>query len=142
MIQSLSPGVLSMRSAAAGVLYFGIVFAAGFVLGTIRTLFLVPRLGEVAAVSIEAPVILGVSWAVAGFCIRRLGVPSDLTSRLFMGGVAFALLMLAEAGVSTEIFGNSLLGFLASLTSIPGIMGFASQIAFALFPALRKDRFT
>jgi hypothetical protein len=34
-----------MRTLKAGVLYFALVFGAGFVLGTIRTLWVVPRLG-------------------------------------------------------------------------------------------------
>jgi hypothetical protein len=35
-----------MQIAKAAVLYFALVFGTGFVLGTIRTLWVVPRLGS------------------------------------------------------------------------------------------------
>jgi len=56
-----------------------------------------------------------------------------------MGSIALTLLMLAEAVVSVELFRNTLSGFLKSLTTSAGMIGFASQIAFALFPALQKS---
>ncbi len=39
----------------AGAAYFAAVFGTGFVLGTVRTLWLVPRLGTRNAELIEAP---------------------------------------------------------------------------------------
>ena len=39
----------------AGVLYFALVFGAGFVLGTIRTLWVVPRVGTRKAELMETP---------------------------------------------------------------------------------------
>lgn len=45
----------------AGVLYFIVVFAAGLVLGTIRTLWVVPRLGVRTAELMEAPIMFGIS---------------------------------------------------------------------------------
>jgi len=129
-----------MKAASAGASYFATTFVVGFLFGTIRTLFLVPRVGDVAAVSIEAPLILGVSWVAAGICLRLFSVPKHLISRLSMGGIAFILLMLAEAGVSIELFGRSLSGFAKSLTTDAGMIGLASQIAFALIPALQNER--
>ena len=43
------------------MLYFALVFAAGFVLGTIRTLWAVPWLGVRTAELVELPIMLGVS---------------------------------------------------------------------------------
>src|SRR2546428_221806 len=42
----------------AGVLYFALVFGAGFVLGTIRTLWIVPRLSARMAELMETPIML------------------------------------------------------------------------------------
>lgn len=41
------------RAAAAGIGYFGVVFAVGFVLGTARVMVVAPRLGETGAVAAE-----------------------------------------------------------------------------------------
>jgi hypothetical protein len=50
----------------AGVLYFALVFGAGFVLGTIRTLWVVPRVGTRMAELIETPIMLVVTIVAAG----------------------------------------------------------------------------
>ena len=47
-----------MSVTGAAVLYFLLVFGVGFLLGPIRVLFLEPRLGPVAAVLCEAPLLL------------------------------------------------------------------------------------
>jgi hypothetical protein len=44
-----------MQTIEAGVLYFALVFGAGFVLGTIRTLWGVPRAGGRKAELMEMP---------------------------------------------------------------------------------------
>lgn len=48
--------------------YAGAIFALGFVLGTVRTLWLAPQVGALAAVPIEVPVMPGWVWG------RSLGV--------------------------------------------------------------------
>jgi len=49
------------RAVEAGVIYALIVFLCGFALGALRVLLIVPRIGETAAVSLEAPLILTAS---------------------------------------------------------------------------------
>jgi hypothetical protein len=82
----------------AGVLYFGLVFGAGFVLGTIRTLWVVPRLGTRNAELMETPIMLVVTIVAARCSILRLGVPFTLSARLGMGFIALLLLLVAEFG--------------------------------------------
>lgn len=50
------------------VAYVGAVFAAGFVLGVLRTLWLAPAVGPLAAVAFELPLVLAFSTMVAGHC--------------------------------------------------------------------------
>jgi hypothetical protein len=118
----------------AGALYFAIVFPVGFALGALRTLIIAPRLGETLAVLLEAPVILTVSGFVAAWCVRRLKVPAAPRSRLAMGGVAFALLMVAELGVSLIVFDRSISQYLAGYRSAAGALGLGAQLAFAWAP--------
>ena len=99
-------------------------------------MLVVPRLGELAAVTLEVPVVLGLSWLVAGRVLRRWPLPRT-GQRLAMGGLAFALLMLAEAVLGITLFGRTLSGMLAELATLPGLVGLAGQIGFALVPALR-----
>ncbi|MBD3765451.1 MAG: hypothetical protein IE927_12185, partial [Rhodobacterales bacterium] len=46
--------------------YAGSAFALGCVLGVLRLTLVAPRLGEVAAVALELPVMLAASWGLAG----------------------------------------------------------------------------
>jgi len=64
----------------AGVLYFGLVFGVGFVLGTIRTLWVVPLVGTRMAELMETPVMLVVTIVTARWMVLRLAVPSTLRS--------------------------------------------------------------
>jgi len=58
----------------AGVLYFGLVFGAGFVLGTIRTLWVVPGVGARMAELMETPVMLVGTIVTARWMVLRLAV--------------------------------------------------------------------
>ncbi len=85
-----------MRNLKAGVLYFALVFGAGFVLGTVRTLLVVPRVGTRMAELLETPIMFVVTIAAARFVVRRLAVPPTCSSRLGMGGIGLGLLVLTE----------------------------------------------
>jgi uncharacterized membrane protein len=50
-----------MQVVKAGVLYFTLVFVSGFVLGTIRTLWVVPGLDTRTAELMEMPIMLAVT---------------------------------------------------------------------------------
>lgn len=124
------------RPAGLGGLYFGIVFAVGFALGTIRTLFLVPRIGETGAVAIELPILLIVAWIVCGRLLRGHRLTPGQAA--VMGVVAFVLLMAAEAGLSIALAGRTLSEHLALYREPAHWLGLSGQVAFALFPVLRR----
>jgi hypothetical protein len=126
-----------LRAAAA---YFSMVFAAGFALGTIRTLLLVPRTGELAAVALELPMMLVISWYACGRALRRHPVPEGTASRAATGALAFMFLLVAELILTLTAFGGTPATFAASLVTRPGALGLAGQIAFALFPLFRRSR--
>jgi hypothetical protein len=124
-------------SLISGAIYFSIVFAAGFVLGTLRVLVVIPRLGETPAVLIELPIMLAVSWVVCGWVLKTCPVPTHFPPRLLMGGFAFALLMAAELALSVFAFGRTASEHFATYQAVNAQLGLAMQIIFAAFPAIR-----
>jgi len=84
------------RTLKAGVLYFAIVFSAGFILGTIRILWIVPRLGARAAELLESPFMVVISFAAARTIIRRMAFSFVIPQRLTMGAIAVTLMLVAE----------------------------------------------
>ena len=127
------------RATEAGALYAIIVFLIGFILGTIRVLLLVPRLGETIAVIVEAPIIPAASWFVCRWCVDRLSVRRTVPARSLMGLVAFAVLMSAEVGLGA-VFGRSIADQLATYGSLAGAIGLGAQVIFAMFPVIQVLR--
>ena len=105
-------------------------------LGTIRVLLVVPRLGETMAVIIEAPIMLVASWFVCRGCLDRLNVARTLPARSLMGLVAFLVLMSAEVALGA-VLGRSLLDQLAACGSPAGAFGLGAQVIFATFPVIQ-----
>jgi len=120
----------------AAISYFVIVFVAGFALGTIRTLIIAPQTGELAAVAMELPLMIAVSWWACGVVVKRLKPASEVPSRIAMGLIALSLLLLAEIVVSLGL-GLTLAQHLALYATTPVQLGLFGQLLFALFPLLR-----
>ena len=131
-----------MRAAAAGILYFALVFAAGFALGAVRVGLVARALGDLAATLIELPIILALSWVACLTIIRRLGVEARIAARLSMGLVAFSLLILSEIALGIGLMSRSLEAQIEAMTAPPAILGLGGQAIFGLFPliALRFHR--
>lgn len=125
------------RAVLAGLAYFAIVFAAGFALGAIRVVLLIPRIGETAAVLIELPVILTVAWIACSWLVTAFDVPRQSGPRLLMGGAAFLTLMCAELGLSVLAFGRTAIDHLDQYHTIHGLLGLAGQVMFGLFPLMQ-----
>jgi hypothetical protein len=124
----------ALKAAAA---YFCTTFAAGFLLGTMRTLLVEPKTGALGAVALELPLMLAVSWIACGWALRRFEVESGFSPRLVMGLVALALLLVAELWVSTALAGRSLGEHLALYLTAPALLGLTAQLAYAVFPLVR-----
>lgn len=123
----------------AGAAYFAIIFALGFVLGTIRVLLLTPAVGPTVAVLLELPVVLFASWQVCASLMRRYEVPNSTTARAAMGAFAFALLMLIEFTLATLVFRQSADAYLQGFREMHAVLGLLGQIGFALMPWLQQD---
>jgi len=130
----------STACAGAGFLYGVTVFAIGFGLGAIRVTMLVPRLGATAAVLLEAPIILVASWYLSKSITTRLRVPAQFGCRLLMGATAFAALMCFEFALAALTFNRSLSQFVLQYRTLPGMIGLAAQVCFAIFPLWQARR--
>ena len=123
-----------MRILKAGGLYFALVFAAGFLLGALRVLALVPRVGVRTAELLEAPVMLMVTILAARWVVRRLSLPERTAARLGMGLVALGLLLSAELTVVLALRGLTLREYLASRDPVAGIVYMVMLGIFAVMP--------
>lgn len=129
-----------MRPILAGIVYFVLVYMAGFGLGAVRQLVVVPRTGSHVAVLIEAPLMIVAMTLAAVFVGRRMAVARDRSSRITMGVVAFGLLMLAEAVFADILRGLDLKQWAASFGTAEGILTLALFLLFAAMPMLVRDR--
>ena len=123
-----------MRILKAGILYFAIVFGSGFVLGIIRTLWVVPWVGARMAELMETPIMLVVTIVAARWIVRRLSVPP--TSRLGMGLVGLGLMLVAEFGFVLWLRGLSIRDYLANRDPISGTVYYLMLGVFAIMPLL------
>ncbi len=129
-----------MQILKAGVLYFAIVFGAGFALGTIRVLWVAPQFGTRMAELIEAPFMLIVTIASARWIVRRLAVPSEACSRLGMGMIALGLLLILEFTLVLWLRGLTIREYFASLDPVSGTVYPLMLGVFAIMPLLIARR--
>ena len=120
----------------AGLCYFALTFGAGFMLGPLRILVLMPRVGARVAELAELPVMILVTWLAARWTVRRFRVPSSARLRLVMGALAFALLLAAEFSLVLPLRGLTLELYFATRDPISGIAYYAALVLLALMPVV------
>jgi hypothetical protein len=120
----------------AGLQYFAMVFGAGFALGPIRILWLVPRTGTRTAELLETPVMIAVVIAAARFVVRRLNGPRTWHERLSIGMLALGLLMSAEIGVGVWLRGIGVSEYFFGRDPVSGAAHFIALGLFAVMPLL------
>ncbi|AOG01257.1 putative membrane protein [Blastomonas sp. RAC04] len=121
----------------AGLRYGAEAFALGFALALVRIPLLVPAIGEFAAVLCEIPVMLAAMLLRARAIIRRSSIDTA-RQRIAMGLTGFALLMVCEWGLAL-VLGQGSQGWLASLATLPGAIGLAGQLIFAMLPLMVRN---
>lgn len=125
-----------MRTLKAGVLYFALVFVAGFALGIPRVLWLVPRVGTRAAELMETPIMLVVIIFAAGWVVRRFDLPPALAARLGPGVVALVLMLAAEFTVVLKVQHLTLARYVAGRDPVSGSVYLLMLLAFAVMPLM------
>ena len=120
----------------SGLWYFSVVFAAGFMLGPIRVLWLVPRVGERTAELLEAPVMLLVIVFAARWIVGRFSAPPPASERLAVGGIALLLLLAAELTVVLWLRDLSIAQYTAERDPVAGLVYVAMLGLFGAMPLL------
>ena len=129
-----------MRTLKAGVFYFALVFAAGFVLGTARTLWVIPRLGERYAELIEMPFMLVVTILAARWITRRFDLPGSFSTRIGAGLIALGLMLVTEFSVVLRLRGLTLDQYFAGRDPVAGTAYLVMLVVFATMPLLVARR--
>jgi len=124
------------QSLKAAVLYFALVFGAGFVLGPIRVLWVVPRVGTRAAELMEMPIMFAVIVVAARWVVRRLAVPPARADRLAMGAAALALVLLMDFTVVLRLRGMSIEEYFAARDPVSGTAYYLLLVLLAAMPSL------
>ncbi|MGQ0556811.1 MAG: hypothetical protein ACT4PN_12795 [Nitrospiraceae bacterium] len=124
-----------MQVLRAAVLYFLLVFGAGFVLGTGRVLVLVPLLGERAAELLEIPLMLGVIVFAARWIVRHRLDDRRLISTLSVGFIAMGFVLLADLVVGIWLRRMSLAEVFLNRDPVSGTAYYAALLFFAVMPA-------
>jgi hypothetical protein len=110
----------SMRTIKAGITYFGLVFGAGFILGSIRVPFLVPRFGERVTELTEMPVMFIVILLSARYITKRSALHTAASVRLSIGFLALGLLLAAEILLAVILQDQPLRQYVASRDPVSG----------------------
>ncbi len=129
-----------MQILKSGVLYFALVFGAGFVLGVPRIMWVVPRFGARIAELMETPIMLVVTILAARWTVRRLAVPPKPSSRLGMGCVGLGLMLVAEFTLVLWLRGLSISEYLASRDPVSGTVYYVMLGVFCIMPLLVSPR--
>jgi len=121
-----------------GLIYFGLVFGTGFVLGVIRTLWVVPKMGVRMAELLEMPLML-LAIVIAAQWIdwqlnQLLDRPHPLRDRLMVGLLALGLLLGAEIGVGLFLRGRSLTEIVLDRDPLTGTIYYALLVLFMVMP--------
>ena len=127
----------SSRLLIAAAVYFGIVFAVGFVLGSVRVPFLVPRLGERIAELAEMPFMFMAIFLAAGYVVRRPGPPIAAVGWALAGALSLSMLVAAELLLAVALAGRSVGEYIASRDPVSGSVYLMMLVVFAAMPWLR-----
>jgi len=129
-----------IQATKAGSLYFVLVFGAGFLLGPIRVLFLVPRLGTRTAELLEVPLMFAVIVVSARFVIAYLTILPEKSTRLEMGLVGLGLLLVAEFTLVLWLRNISITEYFATRDPVSGTAYYFMLVVFAAMPVLVSRR--
>lgn len=120
----------------AGITYFALVLGAGFILGSLRVPFLVPRLGERVSKLIEMPFMFVIIVLAARFIARKFALPATASVRLGVGFLALFLSLAAELLLAAVLQDRSIGEYIASRDPVSGSVYLALLGLFSVMPLI------
>jgi hypothetical protein len=134
------PGARSTRGLILGsaASYFGIVFGVGFVLGSVRVPFLVPRVGERLAELAEMPLMFIAIFFAAGYIVRKNGANVSPGGLALIGATALGFLVCAELVLAAVFAGRGVAEYIAGRDPVSGTVYLVMLVVFAAMPWLRR----
>jgi hypothetical protein len=116
--------------------YFSTVFGVGFVLGSIRILWLIPRTGVRTAELLEMPIMILATLLITRWVARGYKLSPVLSMRLAIGFLALLFLVAAEVGLGVALRGLSVSETITNRDPVSGAVYILALVLFALMPAL------
>lgn len=129
-----------MHIAMLGGAYCAIVFLVGFLLGTVRVIWLEPAMGARYAELAEMPLMIAASYLSARLLLLRTRRTLSRAEAAWMGVVALSLLLLFELTVVLAIRGLSVADYVGTRDSVSGTAHLVSLMLFTLMPILVASR--
>ena len=123
------------RIVAAATTYFVLVMGAGFLLGTVRELLLVPKFGRTVAEPLEAPFMLVAILLSAWVTLRWFPLEPIVGVRFAMGGISLVMVLLTELALSPFVRG-SVQAWFDSFTTLTLGLSIVLWIAHVVAPVL------
>ena len=125
-------------SLIAGMIYFLVIFTCAFILGVVRTIVLIPRIGSLGAVMVEIPIVLTISWFFCRMLIRRIKIAGEIKYFVIIGVSAFIWLMLTEYFFSVKVFNRPPDLFFGEMMTLHGFLGLLAQVVFGAIPVIQR----
>ena len=118
----------------SALLYFALVFGAGFLLGAVRVLVVVPKVGVRTAELVESPMMLAVTIFAARWIVERR--PEPAAAELAVGILALGCLVMAEIVLGIWLRGKTIRSYFSDRDPVSGTVYFLLLALFAIMPFL------
>ncbi|MCL1490981.1 MAG: hypothetical protein M1G31_09540 [Pseudanabaena sp. Salubria-1] len=125
-----------MNTLKLSIVYFALIFGTGFMLGTIRVLWIVPKIGVRTAELIEMLPMFVAILLSARWINQHLADADNISTRLKIGFLALSFLLVAEIALGMVLQGASISEVLLNHDPISGTVYYVMLILFALMPWL------
>ena len=118
----------------SALLYFALVFGAGFLLVAVRVLVVVPKVGVRTAELVESPMMLAVTIFAARWIVERR--PEPAAAELAVGILALGCLVMAEIVLGIWLRGKTIRSYFSDRDPVSGTVYFLLLALFAIMPFL------